>query len=80
MEPEVSTMKNALAILAASAVLALGCTPTPPPPEEVATETPAPAANQAITEMDFESGDVDGGAVETEVPEAVEPETTPKTP
>lgn len=73
-------MKNALAILAAAAVLVFGCTPTPPPPEEVATETPAPAADQAITEMDFESGEVADQAVESEEPEAVEPETTPETP
>jgi hypothetical protein len=80
MKQEVSTMKNALAILAAAAVLVLGCTPTPPPPEEVATETPAQAAEETITNMDFESGEVDQPAVEAEEPEAVEPETTPETP
>jgi hypothetical protein len=70
-------MKN---VLAAAAVLALGCTPTPPPPEQVATETPAPAAGEAITEMDFESGEVEDQAVETDEPGTVEPETTPETP
>ena len=72
-------MKYTLATLAVVAVLAVGCTPTPPPPEEVATETPTHAAGEAITDMDFESGEVDQPAVETEEPGDAEPETTPET-
>jgi hypothetical protein len=73
-------MKNALAVIAVAAVLGFGCAPTPPPPEEVATETPAPAADEAISDMDFESGGADEATIETEEPEAVEPETTPEAP
>jgi hypothetical protein len=74
-------MKNALAILAVAGVMMLGCTPSDQAPaDEAAAPTPAADAGQKITDMDFESGEAEQPAAETEAQEAAAPEPTPDVP
>ncbi len=62
-------MKILLIAAVLAAALTLSCTPSdqsPPVPEA----TPTAAAGDQITDMDFESGEVEQAATETEEPEA----------
>ena len=67
-------MKTPLIAAVFAASLTLSCTPSdqPPPAPEA---TPTAAAGDQITDMDFESGEVEQAATETEEPE-VEPTPT----
>lgn len=67
-------MREMLVAAVLAAALTLGCTPSdqsPPVPEA----TPTVAAGDQITDMDFESGEVEQAATETD-----EPETQPTPP
>ena len=74
-------MKNALAIFAVAAVLAIGCTPKDQAaPDRAAAPATTPNAGEKITDMDFESGEVEQPAVQPEEPEAAEANPTPDVP
>ncbi len=45
-------------------IVIMACAPTEPPPP-VAEPTPAAAGDEVISEMDFESGEVESAEVET---------------
>lgn len=69
-------MKTLLFAAAVASLLTLSCTPSDQPPP-AAQATPAASAGDEITEMDFESGEVDQSTTEVEEP-AEEP--TPEVP
>jgi len=57
-----------------ASMFAWGCAPAGPPPMEVEA-TPTAVAGQEITEMDFESGEVEQSTTESQEPaEAPTPE------
>ncbi len=69
-------MKMLPIALTACVLLMSGCTPSDQPPPS-AEATPTASAGDEITEMDFESGEIDESATElTEAP----PEPTPDVP
>lgn len=51
-------MKTLLIVLAAATMLTLGCTPSDQAPPDADAEI-TPEAEEQITEMDFESGELD---------------------
>jgi len=51
-------MKTLLIVLAAATMLTLGCTPSEQAPPDADAEI-TPEAEEQITEMDFESGEVE---------------------
>lgn len=51
-------MKTLLIVLAAATMLTLGCTPSDQAPPDADAEI-TPEAEEQITEMDFESGEVE---------------------
>lgn len=65
-----------ITVLIAS-MFAWGCAPSDPPPMEV-DPTPTASSGEEITDMDFESGEVDQSAAEMEEEPAAEP--TPEVP
>jgi hypothetical protein len=62
-------MKSLLIVLAAAAMLTLGCTPSD---QAQADAEVTPEAEEQITEMDFESGELDQASEGSEDP-ATEP-------
>ena len=68
-------MKKLILSLLVIGLLAPGCTPSDT--AQPAVEATPTAAGDEITEMDFESGEVDRPATETEEPQA---EASPDTP
>ena len=69
-------MKKLLTTIAIASLMTLACAPSDQPPPEVEAP-PAASAGDEITEMDFESGEVEQPAAEPEEP-VVEP--TPDVP
>jgi len=65
-------MKALLIVLAATAMFTLGCTPSDQAPTDAEVTPDAAEAEAQITEMDFESGEVEGANEGSEDP-ATEP-------
>jgi hypothetical protein len=69
-------MKEILMAIAVASLLTMSCAPSDQPPPAV-VETPAASTGDEITEMDFESGEIDESAAEPAEPA---PEPTPDVP
>ncbi len=65
-------MKTLFIVLAASALLTLGCTPSDQAPSDAEVTPAAAEAEEQITEMDFESGELEQSSDGSEDP-AIEP-------
>ena len=66
-------MKTLLIVLVATAIFTLGCTPSDQAEPAAEVEPTAAKAEEQITEMDFESGEIEGANEGSEDPAAEPP-------